>query len=205
MNRRIGACLGNSGVGEVLSHELGHVLGLGHSSDDAGEPDPVLRDATMFFLAHLSPETPRGERAAATGCACVDAGHEPCSGGNACTSARCDAATRRCVLEPVACAASDPCLAAACLAETGCATEPVAGYAAMACALARDFTPAACATDRVPGTFRDRVRQTERLVDRARGAALGRQDSRLGLLAENARLRIETCGAAMLFVPPLPP
>jgi hypothetical protein len=37
---------------EVLCHELGHVLGLNHSSNTASEPDAVKREAIMFFLAH---------------------------------------------------------------------------------------------------------------------------------------------------------
>lgn len=37
---------------EVLCHELGHVIGLAHSSETTSEFDPVLRDAIMFFQAH---------------------------------------------------------------------------------------------------------------------------------------------------------
>jgi Matrixin len=39
-------------VAEILTHETGHSLGLGHSSEDPNETDPLLADATMYFRKH---------------------------------------------------------------------------------------------------------------------------------------------------------
>lgn len=44
---------------EVLCHEIGHALSMDHSSEDASETDPLLRDALMFRNAH---EDGRGAR-----------------------------------------------------------------------------------------------------------------------------------------------
>jgi len=40
-------------LAEIATHEVGHAIGMAHSSEDPNEATFTLKDATMYFLAHF--------------------------------------------------------------------------------------------------------------------------------------------------------
>lgn len=63
---------------ELFGHELGHTLGLAHSSENPGESNALLTDALMYFALH---DDGRGARLNADDVAAAQSLYGICSGG----------------------------------------------------------------------------------------------------------------------------
>lgn len=160
-----GTCFTQRDLAEILTHEVGHTIGLGHSSENPNEPDFDLRDATMYFLAHLDG---RGaalrsdDVAAVTAVYPTEPGPDADSDGVADANDACPGTARGRAVDAAGCACDDAghpvcddglvCTRDACDAQTAaCVAPPVDCTRGDPCLLGRCDPTTGCSTEPVTG------------------------------------------------------
>jgi hypothetical protein len=139
-------------LAEVATHEIGHTLGIGHSSQAASESNPLLADATMYYRAHFDGRgaAVRADDVAALSsiypgaagpCAGAPAGSACPDDGNPCTSDVCDGAGA--CTHPNNTASCDD--GNACTVADACSGGTCAGGRARVCSDGNPCTDDACA------------------------------------------------------------
>jgi Matrixin/Dictyostelium (slime mold) repeat len=145
VNANIGACVSRIDITETVAHEIGHTIGLGHSSDTDAlmyqfahhdgrgarlNDDDVLGVSTMYpeldddgdgipDARDRCPLTPPGFIVDAEGCACTEPGSAGCDDGDLCTEDSCNTMTGACVNNAVDCDDGEPCTFDCCDPVTG--------------------------------------------------------------------------------------
>jgi hypothetical protein len=145
VNNNIGVCLGAVDITETVAHELGHTIGLDHSSDTEAlmyefahhdgrgaqlNDDDVLGVSTLYPEPDVDgdgipdardrcPSTPEGFIIDADGCACTEPGSAGCGDDDLCTEDSCNTETGACVHDPIDCGDGDPCTIDCCIPGTG--------------------------------------------------------------------------------------
>jgi hypothetical protein len=162
----LGACLGLTSFEEVVTHEVGHVIGLGHSSANVNEPNFTLADATMYFLVHLDGRgaSLRGDDIAGVSALYPNQVNPDDLDGDGVPNAAdvCPTTPSGAVVDTNGCGCSEAghvacndgltCTVDFCSAATGrCATEPVDCTGADPCLLGSCDESTGCTTVGVPG------------------------------------------------------
>jgi hypothetical protein len=105
VNNRAGACVTNerADLTETVAHELGHVIGLGHSSERVVESNELLREALMYAFVHHDGRGGRLNSDDVAGISAVYPGpFDPCSevdcdDGDPCSIDTCEWETGSCI------------------------------------------------------------------------------------------------------------